>query len=51
MADVEKIVNNVKNKEDLPGILQERLSEASTLLQTIPKELKERAQYLAENKK
>lgn len=51
LADVKKIVDIMKNKDDLPGILQERLSEASTLLHTIPKELKEREQYLTQNKK
>ncbi|XP_024081429.1 nesprin-1 [Cimex lectularius] len=50
LGDVQKLVNAYKHEEGLPDILQERLSEASSLLNIIPKQLKEREKYLEENK-
>ncbi|KAF7272974.1 hypothetical protein GWI33_014281 [Rhynchophorus ferrugineus] len=46
-----KIQDSVKTDEYLPGSLQEQLSEATSLINSLPRELREQATYLEENKK
>ncbi|XP_066158002.1 muscle-specific protein 300 kDa isoform X10 [Euwallacea fornicatus] len=46
-----KIQNNVENDDSLPGSLQEQLSEANSLINSLPRELQEQAKYLEDNKK
>jgi hypothetical protein len=41
---------SVRHDEGLPGSLQEQLSEASMLLDLLPRELAERSKYLESNK-
>ncbi|CAH1403532.1 unnamed protein product [Nezara viridula] len=48
---VEKLNEKFKSEEFLPDTLQERLSEASSLLHSLPVQLKDREQYLLDNKK
>lgn len=50
LEGIEKIKDNFKNAEALPDTLQERLSEASSLLNTVPNQLRDREQYLSDNK-
>lgn len=48
---IEKLNEKFKSEEFLPDTLQERLSEASSLLHSLPVQLKDREQYLLDNKK
>ncbi|XP_066252950.1 muscle-specific protein 300 kDa isoform X4 [Euwallacea similis] len=48
---LKKIQDSVKNDDTLPGSLQEQLSEANSLINSLPRELQEQAKYLEDNKK
>jgi nesprin-1 len=47
---VSKLRDSVKHEDGLPETLLERLSEAASLLNTIPQQLEERQKYILDNK-
>lgn len=47
---IRKIQQSVKHEDGMPSSLLEQLSEASSLLQSLPRELEERGKYLESNK-
>lgn len=48
---LKKIQESVKHDDTLPGSLQEQLSEANSLINSLPRELQEQSKYLEDNKK
>ncbi|XP_060527804.1 muscle-specific protein 300 kDa isoform X12 [Cylas formicarius] len=48
---IRKIQENVGYDDAMPGSLQEQLSEANSLLSSLPRELEERSKYLQTNRK
>ena len=50
MDRVRAVQESVRYDEGMPGSLMEQLSEANSLLTTLPQELEERGKYLETNK-
>lgn len=47
---VRAVQESVRHEEGMPGSLMEQLSEANSLLTTLPQELEERGKYLETNR-
>ncbi|XP_044734627.1 nesprin-1 [Chrysoperla carnea] len=47
---IKKLLESNRHEDGMPGSLLEQLSEASSLLQTLPREMEEREKYLENNK-